>query len=268
MRRPAAALPLAALALTLAACGGSKSSSTTGTGGTADATAAVRDAVRKTIGAGSEHVAVSASARSAGQTVTVRGNGDFDSARRRGRLQATVSLGGVQTALDEVLAGSTAYAQSPLLKAFLPAGKSWLKVDLAAAGKTLGVDTSVLRSQDPAVALGQLKALNRVRTVGTGTVGGTAATHYRGTIDVAKLPKGSAGVLSQSGTTLGPVDVWVGDDGYVRRERLTTSSTSGQGSRTVVTMTLSKFGEPVVVSVPADTETVDASTIAIPGLGG
>ncbi len=267
MRRLAVALSLAAVPLAAVGCGGAKS--TAGDATTAlDASSAVQQAVAKTLKAGSEHIAVTASASTGGQDVTLTGSGAFDSKMRRGTLHANVSLGGIQTSIDEVLDGTTAYAQSPLLSALLPAGKTWLKIDLTAAGKALGVDTTVLRAQDPAVALAQLKALQKVREVGTASIGGVQSTHYRGTIDVAKLPQGSAGVLSSAGTTLGPADVWVGSDGYVHRERLTTSSSLIGSAKTVVTTTLSQFGSAVKVTVPADSETVDAGKVSIPGIGG
>ena len=268
MGRIAVVLSLAALPLAATACGNSKPSGG-GTGATTakSAGASVQAAVRKTVAAGSEHVAVTASANASGQKVTLTGTGDFDSAQRRGKLHATVSLG-VQTSIDEVLDGTTAYVQSPLLSALLPSGKSWLKVDLAAAGQAFGVDTTVLRAQDPGVALAQLEALKGVREVGTQTLNGVRLTHYRGTIDVSKLPSGSGDALANAGASLGPVDVWVGEDGYVHRERLvTTASSSGQSGKTVVTTTLSRFGESVQVSVPAASETVDASKVSIPGLG-
>jgi hypothetical protein len=267
VRHLAVACSLAAVPLAAAGCGSTKSAAS-GTTTAAGASSAVQQAVEKTLKAGSEHVAVTATASTGGQDVTLTGSGAFDSKSRRGTLHANVSLGGIQTSIDEVLDGTTAYAQSPLLSSLLPAGKSWLKIDLTAAGKALGVDTTVLRAQDPAVALAQLKALQKVREVGTAKIGGVQTTHYRGTIDVAKLPQGSAGMLSSAGTTLGPADVWVGSDGYVRRQRLTTSSSLIGSAKTVVTTTLSQFGAAVTVTIPADSETVDASKVSIPGIGG
>jgi hypothetical protein len=64
------------------------------------------------------------------------------------------------------------------------------------------------------------------------------------------------------------VDVWVGVDGYVRRERLSTRTTSsGSTARTTVTTTLSHYGESVLVTVPPAAQAVDAGKVAIPGLG-
>ena len=85
---------------------------------------------------------------------------------------------------------------------------------------------------------------------------------------MAKLPAATAAALKATGATFGPVDVWVGSDGYVHRVRVPTSgSASGQTAKTTLTMTLSGFGGQVRVSVPPASQTVDASKVSIPGLG-
>lgn len=266
-RRVAAVLAIPALA---AACGSSKPSASGTTTVAANAGASVQAAAEKTAKAGSEHVVLSATSTATGQNVTISGSGDFDSAKKLGKLHATFGLGGVQSAIDEVLSGTTVYVSSQLFSTFLPAGKQWLKIDLAAAGKTLGVDASVLGEQDPAASLAQLKAITNVQELGTATVGGVQTTHYRGSIDVSKLPKGSSSVLGQAGASIGPVDVWVGADGYVHRVRVTTKTSTGTGNvaKTVLTTTLSRFGEGVVVVTPPASATVDASKLSIPGLTG
>jgi hypothetical protein len=259
-----------AIALLAAACGSSKHNASGTTAGLASPGPAVQRAVAKTAKAGSEHVVVSATTSTSGQHVSISGSGDFDSAKRLGKLHATLGLGGVQTEIDEVLSGSTVYVSSQLFASFLPAGKQWLKIDLAAAGKALGVDTSVLGAQDPASALAQLKAIADAKRVGGTTIDGVETTRYRGSIDVSKLPKGSSALLGQAGATVGPIDVWVGADGYVHRVRIASKASSGTGNvaKTVLTTTFSRFGEGVVVATPADSDTVDSSTLSIPGLTG
>jgi LppX_LprAFG lipoprotein len=267
VRRLVAVLTVPFLA---AACGGSKSGSpSTPTAGSSAAPTVV-SAVAKTIAAGSEHVVLAADATAAGQHVALSGQGDFDSAKRVGKMHASIALSGIKTTIDEVLSGTTAYAGSPLFSSFLPAGKSWLEIDLSSAGKALGIDTSVLGAQDPAKALAELKGIGDLREIGTATIGGVATTHYRGTIDASKLPAAAASALQKSGATLGPADVWVGSDGYVHRMKVTTKASSGTGDvgRTVLTTTLSKFGESVSVAVPPASQTVDASKLSIPGLTG
>lgn len=266
-RRFAAVLAIPLLA---AACGGSKQDAAGTTTAAASPGPVIRAAAAKTAKAGGEHVVISARTAASGQIVSISGSGDFDSVKRLGKLHASFGLGGVQTTLDEVLDGTTVYVSSQLFSTFLPAGKTWLKIDLAAAGKTLGVDTSVLAAQDPTEALSQLKALTNVKQVGAATIGGVETTHYRGAIDASKLPAGSSSLLGQTGASVGPVDVWVGVDGYVHRVRVTSKTAAGTGNvaKTVLTTTLSKFGEGVLVAVPPASETVDASKLSIPGLTG
>ncbi len=267
MPRVAALLPLAVLTLTLTACGGSKKSS--GTTTAAATVPAVSDAVAKTAKAGSEHALVAAVVAAGGNRITVNGSGDFDSTKRTGSLHARLGVGGLQSTVDEVLDGKRVYVSSPLFSTVLPAGKTWVALDLATATKTLGVNASALTSQDPGAALEQLRALTGLRQVGTATIDGVQTTHYRGHVDVAKLTPAARSLVSSSGAAFGPLDVWVGADGYVHRVRVTTTASSGgQKAKTVVTMTLSEYGEAVNVSVPPASETVDASTVKIPGLGG
>ena len=258
------------LPLVAAACGSSKSGSSNTPTTSAGAVLSIAAAVAKTAKAGSEHVAISATTTAAGQHVTLTGSGDFDSAKSQGKLTTTVDLTGVKTQLNEVLTGKTVYISSQLFSSFLPAGKSWLKIDLSSAGKALGIQSSVLGAQDPGQALAQLQALTGVQKIGTATIAGVSTTHYRGKIDTSKLPSGVSSALSTTGASVGPYEVWVGDDGYVHRVRLTTTASSGTGNvgKTVLTMTLSQFGESVSVSVPSASETVDASKLSIPGLSG
>lgn len=272
MPRAAFALALLALPVGAAACGGSSgrsgSSSTTTPSGAASATA-VGDAVRKTVAAGTEHVDLAVKVAAGGQNVTLTGSGDFDTPNRRGSMHASFSLSGTHTSLDEVQAGTAIYLRSPLFSAFLPAGKTWLKLDLAKAASTLGIDASALTAQDPAAALAQLQAITGLKRLGKATVGGVETTHYEGRVDVAKLPASAAQALKASGTKIAPLDVWVGADGYVHRIEVTTSAaSSGQTVKTALTMTLSDFGETVKASVPAASSTLDASNVSIPGLGG
>ncbi len=86
---------------------------------------------------------------------------------------------------------------------------------------------------------------------------------------MSRLPASSKTLVARAGAAFGPVDVWVGTDGYVHRMRVvTTAGSGGQKARTVVTMTLSNYGEAVHAPVPPAAATVDASTVTIPGLGG
>jgi hypothetical protein len=267
--RPALIPAATMLALAAAGCGGgggSRSGATTAAGGSA--TAAVRKAVQRTAAAGSEHVVLGAHVGASGQQVSLTGNGDFDSHAHRGTVHATVSLGGSSFPVDEVLDGGTAYVSSSFFSSFLPKGKKWLKIDLSSAGGTFGAGANALTAPaDPTVMLGWLKALADVQETGSATIDGTQTTEYRGRIDPAKLPAAAATGARNSHARFGPVQIWIGD-GYVRQLRAsTTASTGGQQAATVVTLTLSQFGEKVSVTAPPASGTVDASKMQIPGFG-
>jgi LppX_LprAFG lipoprotein len=265
--RVSAALALASLPL--AACGGSKKSTTTATVSAAAATRAVHDAAAKTIKATTEHVQLSAAATTSGQSVRIVAQGGFDATEHSGSLHGSFSLSGTKTTVQEVVTGTTVYLSSPLFSAFLPAGKSWLKIDLAGASSGLGVYASALLFQDPAAVLGQLQALTGVQDLGAQQVGGTEATHYRGRVDAAKLSGPAAQAAQAAGAKFGALDVWVGADGYVRKLRTSVSAAaSGRSLKTSVTMTLSSFGEAVTASSPPASQVVDSSKVSIPGLGG
>ena len=198
-------------------------------------TATVQQAAKKTAAATSAHVAFNASGVAGGENVSLSGTADFDIANSRGSFHADVSEYG---AVDLILDGNTAYLRAPLLKAFLPAGKTWLKLD----GKMRRSLKSV--PQDPKQALARLKKLAHVRKVGEETIDGVTTTHYHG--------------VARSGE--GTFDVWVGnDDGYVRR---VSAGGSGQGGNGEVVITLSNFGEPVSVTAPPASETADAAALS------
>jgi hypothetical protein len=241
MRR---ALLLAALVLPLAACGGggSKSSSTQTP---ADA---VTSAAQKTYAAGSESMALTASVDAAGQAVTLAGHGAFDTKAGKGSMSLDVHAGPISTTVDEVLSGTAVYLKSPLLASALPGGKTWVKIDLAKVHLS-GIDLQSLLTQDPSA---QLKALQAVKSAtkvdGTEQIGGVSTTHYR---------------VHTAQKTLPNYDVWVGDDGYIRRVQVAETS-----PKVSVTVDLSKFGAKVSAAVPPASQVYESKNGTIPGLGG
>ncbi len=263
MRRAGA---LALLVLALAACGGA------GTKGAAPvesglSAAPVKHAAVKTAEAASEHVVVTATATVSGTSTTVNGSGDFDNRTRRGNFHASLGVAGINAEIDEVMDGTTIYMRSPLLSTTLPAGKSWIKVDLQRYGKAHGIDFSALLGQSPAQALAQVEAAGGVTKVGEETVGGVSTTHYRGHVDVSKLPQG-AQVEALTHAKYGPLDIWIGnDDGLVHRYRETvTIKQNGTSVTTATTADFSKYGEPVTVNVPPASATIDSTGSALGGI--
>jgi hypothetical protein len=256
-RRLAYAMPLLALPLAAAACGGSKNSSDITVTLAADPATAVKGAAAKTALAGSEHLAIAGRIVASGQTVTFKGTGDYDTKKHLGSLNADFSVGGLNGSLEEVSSGKDAYVKSDLLSALTPGGKPWVKLDLAQTAKSQGVDITSFLSQDPTQALTQLQGLHDVRKVATQVVG-SKTTHYRATFAVPKA-KGAA----HAGT--GRYDIWIGEDGYVHQ---LTAKVTASGATSTVTTDLSAFGEPVSITLPKAADTYDSTKTPIPGLGG
>ena len=102
-----------------------------------------------------------------------------------------------------------------------------------------------------------------VEKVGDDTVAGRARTHYRATIDYAKVarqaarrrPRASATSCRSSGTV--PVDVWIDDDDRVVKMHLAIDAGSlGAAAGTVeMTMEITDFGVPVDVQAPPADQT-------------
>lgn len=264
MRRAAAALVL--LPLAPAACGGTSSSHRQ----ELSPVASVKTAAAKTARTSSEHVTINGSASVGGNLVTVTGNGDFDNPGRKGTMHVDFSVGGLGGSAEEVTSGSTIYLRSPLFASSLPSGKTWMKIDLERLGASKGIDLSALGIQDPARTLAQLQAIGNVTKVGDESVKGVDTTHYRGRVDVSKVPA-AARIKALATAKYGPYDVWIGkDDGYVHRVKLSYAlGTAGAARQAVaLTMDLSDFGKQVAVTTPSAAESFDATNASIIGLGG
>lgn len=263
--RAAGVILLAAAAVAAAGCGGgSKPSSQV----KLSPTAYVAQAAKQSAQATSEHVVMKGSTAVQSQTLVLSGSGDFDNAKKLGSLTAHVNVQGVDMEIDEIVSGATVYMRSDLFAAQLPAGKTWLKLDLQRLGKSEGIDFSSLTGQTPEQGFSQLEASGSVQAVGDETIDGVATTRYRGRIDLSKLPQG-AKIEAVTGATYGPYDVWIDkDDGYVRRLTMTYSTTKPKAVSVSTTMSFSDFGKDVVVDVPSSDDAVDMTDESIKGLGG
>jgi LppX_LprAFG lipoprotein len=270
-RRTLAAAFLLALPLAAAACGGGGgNSSAPPTVSNLSPVAYVKGAAAKTAGAPSEHVSLKGVADASGQTVAVDGSGDFDQRSHVGSMHVGFSASGMNGTIDEVISGTTIYMRSPLFGAALPQGKTWLKLDLQKAGKAHGVDLSALLSQSPSRSLGQLQGLTKVNKVGTEQIGGDSTTHYRGHVDLSKVPQ-AARIQALTHAAYTPFDIWVGnDDGYVRRFKFAVAYVVPGGSNAgfSITSDYSDFGKTVKVDEPSAADVLDATNLALPGLGG
>jgi hypothetical protein len=183
--------------------------------------------------------------------------------------------------IDAVFDNMTVYENLPrTLIPQMPAGKSWVKVDLAAAGRSIGVDVNALsqsQAGDPSQTLAYLRgASGDVTRVGTEDVRGTQTTHYRAVLDLNKAADQSPGAreaiksaINALGSSKQPADVWVDAQGRLRRMRYivdlskskVAASTPGVPTSLTFTLELFDFGVPVQAAVPPPDQVVDLGAL-------
>ncbi len=259
MRRgPAVLCTLTALlaGVALTGCSGSSSSGAASSGGpstaspspssaaTADAAALVARVSSASGQLKSAHIVVTSS--TAGKGSTFSGDVSYDPLR----LALTVGVAG--KTLEERIIGDVAYLK-------LPAGSSakpWVKLNLAAVAKSLGVDmNSSVDSSNPAQAVQLLEKSADLKNLGSATVSGVPTTHLSGTVDVAKVYPSLTGSArtqyQQMVQQLGLKDEHM--DLYVTSQdipiKIVQSFTAKTGA-TTVTVLLSKLNQPVSVTAP------------------
>jgi len=179
------------------------------------------------------------------------------------KLSVRASGGGTTFTMDAIgrpeQGGYAMYFRSPLFAPQLPPGKTWIRIDLAQQAASLGLDVSTLLSSSQSLAPLR-KGLVATRHVGTETVAGRPATHYRAVVDLRRAARSLPAVAQQltaielrTGVRVGRVTqhVWVGADRRIRRLR-TVVPTSAQGVRGTATTTVTylAYDVPVKISAP------------------
>ena len=181
--------------------------------------------------------------------------------------------------LEAMMDGQVVYLQFPLIAKELPDGKSWVKGD---AEDFSNVDNSgldqfgSLSGMDPRDVFAFLKAVSgSIEAVGSEEVRGVETSHYRATLDPAKLtelvPAEQRETLSgvdeaarQAGLTELPLDVWIDADQRIRKlsieldAKMPGSDESVQGSLVVE---LYDYGVPLELDLPPADQVVDAATL-------
>jgi hypothetical protein len=248
-----AALLAVTASFALVACGGHKAASRT--------MAAVSLAADKTTAAGSEHVRFSGYVVAGGQTVNLSGDGDFQQSPQAGQASLRISGGPVDMSIDEVINGWTVYVRSPLFGNVLPEGAHWASLDLKKLGSKYGVDLGQLSQVSPADTLAALRKAGSVHDLGRARVDGVSTTHYEAVVALDKLPGGKS-LAKLAHLSAVPIDVWIDGQGLMRRMVLSEAvNVNGQSAATRITMDLSRFGEPVHVTVPSAGDTFDLTRL-------
>ncbi len=246
----------------------------------------VAAAATKTQNAGGANVALTVSVTNpAGKSFALSASGSFDDQQGDVTIDASQALGAaglssgsngqVELRYLEESGDPVLYANLPFLADKLPGGKAWIRLDLQQVGQKLGVDLNQVLSQvgqNPGQFLDLLRASGSVEAVGTETVDGASTTHYKATIELDKVAGEVGGTIGQAlydrlsaqgAPSSIPVEVWVGDDGLVRRVALDeTASSGGQTTGVKVQVDISDYGTPVTVTAPPSDQVIDLTGLA------
>jgi hypothetical protein len=276
------ALGALVLAIAVSGCGGGGSTGTQtaptantgGNTGGGSAQGAVAAAGAKTQGEQSARVSFTATFTGGKSAGKMAGEGAF--AKRKGRLTLDMSglAGGeLGSGKAELIFNELVYYMKlpASAGAQLPAGKKWFKIDLAALGQERGLDLEQLmqlNQSDPSQALDFIRGASAdFAEVGKEDVRGEETTHYKGTIDLEKVAaEAPADIRDQyrrlfqlGGDKKVPMEVWIGDDGLVRKIRFT----QDLPDKSTLTMEeeLYDFGTEVDVNPPPDDEVLDLTDL-------
>lgn len=173
-------------------------------------------------------------------------------------------FGGIGGPMQLVLDGEMAYLCGDLVGMFT-GGKQCGALDTsevsAAAGSAGGVD--------PTAYLRGLVGSDEVTEVGTEEIDGAPVRHFTGTYTVrdalddlspeaAEALEGSYAELGDLGDTSIPFDVWIDDDGHVRR---VTQAISAAGLDLSIDQRYSDFGDDVEIEVPDPAEVAELGNL-------
>jgi hypothetical protein len=181
--------------------------------------------------------------------------------------------------LEVIQDGDTAYVHFPLLAKQLPEGKTWVKGD----AKTLsGADAGQLKQfgslagTDPRDIFGLLKAVSgSIEAVGTDEIRGVETSHYKATIDIAKLEKlvpaaqrDSLGTVDQSAKQAGlaeiPLEIWIDSDQRVRKLSLDVDAKQPGTSASLkasLVVEVYDYGKALQLELPPADQVADAATL-------
>jgi hypothetical protein len=187
-------------------------------------------------------------------------------------IQATLPGDMTMEAIFDGSDGLVVYMKMSLLRDLLPPGKDWVKFDLEQFGKANGIDLREMmqaKQGDPMQTLQYLKSAEGVEKVGVDLVRRVRTTHYRATIDLRKtleqapesLKPSLDKILSMMSDTTYPAEIWVDDDGLLRRFKFTMSyDVPGTGSaETTMEEELYDFGVDADISPPPADRVLDGT---------
>jgi hypothetical protein len=247
----------------------------------------VASAASKTSDAGSSRVAFELTMTAAGEEMSFSGEGISAYDELRGAMtmdMSSVAPGSGDATMEVRMVDGMMYMRMPAAlagEAQLPEGKDWIGFDiekaLDAAG--LGGMSPAQLQQDPSQTLRLLRASStNVEEVGEADVRGVDTTRYTATLDLEQALQVTSGELGlnekerrelraaakelkkQAGVDAIPVDVFVDDDGLLRRMTMKMKMTI-EGERVSMEMAYDyyDFGVDVDVEAPPASRVLDVT---------
>jgi hypothetical protein len=201
------------------------------------------------------------------------------------------SLGGTVTGdlgspedwkLEVIQDGDIAYVHFPLLAKQLPGGKTWLKGDaktLSSADAGQLKQFGSLAGTDPRDVFGLLEAVSgSIEAVGTDELHGVETSHYKATIDIAKLEqlvpaaqRDSLGTVEQGARQAGlaeiPLEIWIDGEQRVRKLSIDVDAKQPGTSASLkasLVVELYDYGKALELELPPADQVADAATLKPP----
>ncbi|MBD0745630.1 hypothetical protein [Streptomyces sp. CBMA152] len=244
--------------------------------------AALQAVQKKTDGAGSSKVEVT---MSMGTTMGLQGAGDLAwGGGMTGTMRMKYTQGTMAQTMKQIGAESidARYLRDAYFANMGPTfaqsvgGKHWIRYGYDDMAKLMGPSGAVMKDQmqnsTPQQGVKMLLASGDVKKVGTEDVRGVQATHYSGTVDIAKLVGSSSGLdaktldafkaqMTQSGISTDTVDIWVDKDDLLVKKTERAATKNGELNTTAF---YSDYGVKVAVEAPPAADTLDFTTLIKP----
>ncbi|WP_037678694.1 hypothetical protein [Streptomyces griseus] len=242
-----------------AGCSGS-GAAVEGVRGAGDPVRTLRHAADRLVDAGTSKARTSMEMAAGGTRVTIRGQGVYDYRRQLGRLKVVLPQDPAgeteHRPITELLAPGALFMKNR--GAGVPADK-WVRVETATISDGNLVTGG---ATDPFAAAELLRGTRTATYVGETEVAGAEVRHYRGVADLAVAAKDAsdsgrkslAAAAEGFATARVPFDVYLDDEGRIRKVRHRFSFVNGQRKSAVAvasTTLLYDFGAPVDVRLPA-----------------
>jgi hypothetical protein len=263
-----------ALVAVLSACGGNGATSGKTAGSAAvpsgDTPVVVAASAGRTTATKNARLDVTGSISAAGRTSDLTSTGTVDFAHRTAQLTRIMPpIGEIEARLVD----STIYVHVPSTVAARFGGKPWLKIDANTLG-TGGNSTPFgsLGTSNPTQLLSTLKGASTVTKVGDENVRGVHTVHYAVQVDIHKAAETSGLSAAEKqrllqalgGQTTLPEDVWLDDQGLVRRLATDITATPATGANsapvTAKTKLAMEFYDYGQATKPVEVPPADATT--------